>query len=194
MAEIKKRTVTRARTGRSGQATRKPRVAARPVRRKRPAISAENIPQLEAVIIEEGRSAEPGHIIFMQRTGVVLNRAFSVTTATVLSLSLMLGGMTTFAEGLKFSDVQNNVGAELDLATVIANIINVLLGLLGVVFVLFVIYGGFLWMTDKGDEKQAEHAKAVLKNSTIGVVIVALAMAISNFVISTLATKVFTGE
>ena len=73
-------------------------------------------------------------------------------------------------------------GTHLD-ATV-ANIIQIGLTFLGVAFILLMLYGGFLWMTDQGNEEQVEKAKKIIRNSLIGLVIVVAAYAISWFVIS----------
>ncbi len=77
-----------------------------------------------------------------------------------------------------------------DFITIVANIISVILGFLGLILVAFIIYAGFLWMTDNGDEKRTETAKNILRNSIIGLIIIVVAYAISNFVVSTLATDV----
>src|SRR3989339_1280872 len=65
-----------------------------------------------------------------------------------------------------------------DLRTIIFAIINVLLGFLSIVAVLIIMYGGFVWMTSKGDPKRIEDAKNILKNAVIGLVIIFLAFSI----------------
>jgi TRAP-type C4-dicarboxylate transport system permease small subunit len=74
----------------------------------------------------------------------------------------------------------------------IGQIIQAVLSLLGVIFLAYLIYGGYLWMTDQGNEEQVKKAKSILKNSVIGLVIVVSAYAISYFVMANLipgATK-----
>lgn len=65
----------------------------------------------------------------------------------------------------------------------VALIINTFLGLLGVVFLILTVYGGFIWMKARGNEKEVERAKGILTDSIIGLVIVFAAYAISSFVI-----------
>ncbi|KKQ57102.1 MAG: hypothetical protein US74_C0008G0029 [Parcubacteria group bacterium GW2011_GWA2_38_13] len=69
-----------------------------------------------------------------------------------------------------------------DLRTIIFAIINVLLGFLSIVAVLIIMYGGFVWMTSKGDPKRVDDAKNILKNAVIGLVIIFLAFSIVQFV------------
>ncbi|MEA3398204.1 MAG: hypothetical protein U9R06_00470 [Patescibacteria group bacterium] len=71
-----------------------------------------------------------------------------------------------------------------DLAnTFIADIIKTALSFLGVIFLILIIYGGFIWMTARGNEQQAEKAKNILIAAVIGLIIVVLAYAISYLVI-----------
>ncbi len=72
------------------------------------------------------------------------------------------------------------------LGVIIGRIINILFGLLGAVVISFVIYGGYLWMTAAGDEKQVTQAKDVLKNTVIGLVIIASSYAITSYIMSRL--------
>lgn len=67
-------------------------------------------------------------------------------------------------------------------ATIAGNIINVALGLLGLTFLVLTIYGGFLWMSARGNEEQVTKAKNVLKTAVIGLVIVLASYAIAQFV------------
>jgi hypothetical protein len=69
-----------------------------------------------------------------------------------------------------------------DLIAIIGRIINVFLGFLGVIFLILLIYAGFLWMTANGDPAQVKKAQATIRNSIIGLVIIASAWAITAFV------------
>lgn len=69
-----------------------------------------------------------------------------------------------------------------DLRTIIFSIVNVILGFLAIVAVLIIMYGGFVWMTSKGDPNRVSDAKNILKNAVIGLVIIFLAFSIVQFV------------
>lgn len=64
----------------------------------------------------------------------------------------------------------------------IALVIKIILSLLGVIFFVLLIYGGFLWMTSRGNEQEITRAKNIMKNSIIGLVIVIAAYAITSIV------------
>ena len=50
----------------------------------------------------------------------------------------------------------------------------------------YLIYGGYLWMTARGNEETLEKAKKIIRGSIIGIIIVFSAYAITYFVISRL--------
>ena len=81
-----------------------------------------------------------------------------------------------------------NTGEAFSPENSIAKGITYVLSFLGVIFLVLAIYAGILWMTSQGNEKTVEKAKDILINSVIGLIIVALAYAISYFVVSTFAT------
>jgi len=70
-----------------------------------------------------------------------------------------------------------------ELPQLIGNIINFVLILVGVLALAFLVYGGFLYITSRGDEKQISTAKLVILNAIIGIVVIGLAAALINFVV-----------
>jgi len=62
-------------------------------------------------------------------------------------------------------------------------ILDVVLSFLGVIFLVLIVYSGILWMTASGNEQKAEKAKDILRDSIIGLIVVAAAYAISYFVL-----------
>ncbi|MEI6836122.1 MAG: hypothetical protein WCK59_04790 [Candidatus Falkowbacteria bacterium] len=69
---------------------------------------------------------------------------------------------------------------------IIGRIIQVLLGLLSVIAISIVIYAGYLWMTSMGSEDKIKEAQRLLKNATIGIIIILSAWGIVLFVLSKL--------
>jgi len=73
-----------------------------------------------------------------------------------------------------------------DLLKIIFTVIRYLLSFLGVVAVVILIYGGFLWMTARGDEERVRKAKKTIINGLIGLIVVLLSYAIVSFAINTI--------
>lgn len=73
-----------------------------------------------------------------------------------------------------------------DVEPIIGTVIQSMLSFLGVIFVILTIYGGFLWMTAKGNEEQVIKAKNLFIAAVTGLVIVFAAYAITYFVLGSL--------
>ncbi|MFH0814960.1 MAG: pilin [Candidatus Falkowbacteria bacterium] len=101
-----------------------------------------------------------------------------------------------FLEGAKTEFEQVTLGSDVQvtpLQETIGKIIGVVLGLLGVILIVLIIYAGFLWMTAGGEQKQVDKAKDYIKNAVMGLVIILLAYAITDFVIDKLTLVQTTG-
>ena len=68
----------------------------------------------------------------------------------------------------------------------IGRIIKTALSLVGVIFLCLMLYGGFLWMTARGETKMVDKAKETIWSAGIGLVIVLAAYAITHFIIKAL--------
>ncbi len=66
---------------------------------------------------------------------------------------------------------------------IVGNILNVIFSLTGLIFVGLTVYGGFLWMTARGNSQQVEDAEKLLRNSIIGILVTFAAFSISFFVL-----------
>lgn len=76
-----------------------------------------------------------------------------------------------------------------DVNTSAGKIIGVALSFVGAIFFILMIYGGFLWMTARGDEGQVTKAKDMIFAAVIGLVIVLSAYAITSFLGTQLTTS-----
>jgi len=70
-----------------------------------------------------------------------------------------------------------------DLPGTILGIINFVLVLVGVLALAYLVYGGFRYITSRGEESEVEAAKGMITNAVIGIVIIGIAAALVNFVI-----------
>jgi hypothetical protein len=91
-------------------------------------------------------------------------------------------GLTKTADTAKFSTAQTDISA------LVGNIIQGFLALIGIVLFIIVIYSGITWMLAGGDSGKVQKSKDYLTNGIIGLIVVALAYAISNFVLDAIIT------
>lgn len=80
-------------------------------------------------------------------------------------------------------------GAFAFISPIFSKIITMALGFLGIIFMILMIYGGFLWMSDQGNEEQVKKAKSLISAAIIGLIIV-----VSSYAISFLVINTFTGQ
>ncbi len=79
-----------------------------------------------------------------------------------------------------------NSGESDTIPSLVGGIILAVLGLVATLFFFLMVYAGFLWMTSRGSPDQVGKAKTLLTQAIVGVVIIAGAWAITNFVIGRL--------
>ncbi|MDP3900431.1 MAG: hypothetical protein Q8Q23_05110 [bacterium] len=73
-----------------------------------------------------------------------------------------------------------------DINSIIGKAINGFISLIGVVFLILMIYGGYLWMTARGNEQQVEKSRSLIIAAIVGIVIVIGAYAITYYVLNIL--------
>lgn len=76
------------------------------------------------------------------------------------------------------------VGLPGGLPDLILGIINTILILAAVIALGFIVYGGFMYITARGDEQAVEAAKGSITNAVIGLVVLGIAAAIVQFVLT----------
>lgn len=111
---------------------------------------------------------------------------------SIIALIILSAAMPVFAQygqyGLDETAKAANLSTEgRNLPTVIGRIINIALGILGVLFLCLLLYAGWLWMTAMGDTKKTQTAKDLIIAAISGIVVIVLAYAISNFVLTSLS-------
>ena len=95
---------------------------------------------------------------------------------------LMIGATSRAQSG--FNKVQGKTGATKDLEGAIGNILNIVYLVIGIVAVVMIILGGISYATSQGDPGKVKKGKDTIMYGIIGLVIVLLAFAITNFVLS----------
>ena len=94
--------------------------------------------------------------------------------------------------GLQETAKGAGVPMEGTIQTRVGQILGAGLSLIGVIFFALMIYGGFKWMLAKGDTKDVETAKDTITMAIIGIIVVILAYAISQFLITRIVAAVTT--
>ncbi len=116
------------------------------------------------------------------------------TTLALSSLALVTASLfpvsSVLAQGAINTGLSDTATAatlntgNVDVVATIATYIKALLGLVGVVFLVLAIYAGVLWMTARGNEDHVTHAVDILKNAFLGLALIFLAYAITNFLVT----------
>ncbi len=118
-----------------------------------------------------------------------LNKGFLSLSIGVFSWLLAKKAQAlNFAETSGLAKTANNAGYPEGLNAnpeeLIIQGIGFVLSFVGVLFLLLMIYGGFIWMTARGNQSDAEKAKKIITAGLIGVIVVFGAYAISYFVVN----------
>ncbi len=102
--------------------------------------------------------------------------------ATTGDAGVTAGDPTAALDNIKDTGLAQDV----NLPDFIARIISWVVGILGVVLVALFVYGGVVYATSIGNEDRIETGKKIMLYAIIGVVIIAIAFAISRYVIQAL--------
>lgn len=73
---------------------------------------------------------------------------------------------------------------------VIGGLLNIVLSVVGIVLVIYIVYAGFKYFTAGGRDEVTVEAKKIIRNAIIGIILVILAFAISNFVINMIGNAI----
>jgi len=76
------------------------------------------------------------------------------------------------------------------LPILIGRVIQIFLSILGIIFMGYIVYAGSLWITARGEEEKIVKAKAIIRGSIIGLIIVLGAYAITGFILDRILTAV----
>ena len=128
-----------------------------------------------------------------------VHKTIKIIIFSLLSLAIFNIG-ANFALALEQGDLWGNTEVEQDVEAaiglssddprvIIARVINIFLGFLGIIAVLLIIYAGFLYMTSEGRADQTDQAKQILKNATIGLVIILASFGIASWIMSLLLSS-----
>ena len=115
-------------------------------------------------------------LLIIVLTVAIVLPAFNVCYATATS--------TTDKYGL--GDVKSSGVVTKSAPEVAGTVIQTIIGISGLILVIVLIYGGVLYMTSGGNEEKVKIAKKAITYGIVGIVIIALAFAITRFVLDAL--------
>jgi len=78
-------------------------------------------------------------------------------------------------------------------STLVGGIINIALYVGGGIAVLYLIYGGITYVTAGADQEKATQARTTIVNAIIGIIIIALALVLVNWVTSAITPATTSG-
>ncbi len=115
-----------------------------------------------------------------------------------LSLSAFLAFQPVFSQGdLTYglnatagaAKLNQGLGQSNDIQSFIGTIIGTALSFVGIIFFILMLYGGFLWMTARGNEDQTSRAIGTITAGAIGMVIIMASYTITSFLFTSLALQ-----
>jgi len=104
-----------------------------------------------------------------------------------LLVSLLLFVLLFLPLNVSSADLPNPLKGK-TVPQIVGGIINAVLGLVGILALVMFIYGGILWMTSGGKPEQIKKGKDTLVWAIFGLALVFFSYALSNFVITKLAS------
>ena len=119
-----------------------------------------------------------------------------VKIALVLILGFLLqvnispvkaGGLSAVKSGMNTTASVAGLETKGDLPTIAGRVISQGLTIVGVLLVIYLLYGGFYWMTARGEEAKVKTAVGIIRNALTGIVIIALAFVVADWVVGSLS-------
>ncbi len=120
----------------------------------------------------------------------------------VLLIFILMIPYFVFADGPTTESILKGIGEssgyktvgvdQFTTAEIAGTAVSVFLSVLGMIFIGLMLYGGYMWMMDRGNEESIKKAKELIMNAIIGLIIVIAAYAISYFVFSRITQGVLT--
>jgi len=118
---------------------------------------------------------------------LVLVPVFAIALITTSSAYAQTPNTPEICNGIEATGGSCGGGDEVN--NVVKNIINLFSWVVGVVAVIMVIYGGFLYVTSGGSPEKSVKGRNTILYALVGLVIVAFAQIIVNFVLSKVTTS-----
>lgn len=95
----------------------------------------------------------------------------------------VVDNLKTAGNAAKYDTTKENVT---DYAALVGKIIGAFFSVLGMIFLGYIVYGGWIWMSARGEEQKIVEAKTIMRNAVIGLIILVGSYAITYFMLTAL--------
>lgn len=95
-----------------------------------------------------------------------------------------INGAPGASAGYGFNDPLGNRS----LPSIVQGLVHFMVGISGALFLLYFIYGGFLWMTARGEADQIKKSQTALRNAIFGMAVIAFSYAMIDLILNTAST------
>lgn len=123
----------------------------------------------------------------------ILIKSISAFILSVSPVGVFASAFSNAATQVGNLSASAGMSSNRSLIAILGSVIGITFSFLGILLLGYMLYAGFLWMTSGGNDEKAEKARTMIKNAVIGLVIIASAFAISEFVLTYVGTAV-TGQ
>ncbi len=109
-------------------------------------------------------------------------------TQKILSVSTMMTGLMlsssllTMVQALNYKEVETGAGYAENMGTLISSVLSIVMVIALILVLIYLIWGGIGWITAGGDKGKTEEARNKITAAVIGIIILAAAWALVNFV------------
>ena len=117
----------------------------------------------------------------------------AIAHADNIKSPLCSGSQAASGDTTQAGCTDGNLGNGESLKTLAGKIVNLVSIVVGAISIIMIIYGGFRYITSGGDSGRVGSAKNTLIYAVIGLIVVALAQLIVNFVLNTANNVTTTG-
>jgi len=121
-------------------------------------------------------------IIIALVLGFVLINVLSTNLAWAGSFDTILSGFKKTGSNAGYQ-ITGEGAPKKEFAVALATYANSFIVLMGALFLLMVIFGGWLWMTARGNDQQVERGKTLIIQATIGFGVVIISRILVEFII-----------
>lgn len=110
---------------------------------------------------------------------IILSAAMPVFLPAAAEAQTAREGFWSSLEATGEETGHTEAGLDEPVPIVAGRIVKIFLSFLGVIFLGLMIYGGYLWMTARGNEQDVDKAKRIIQHALVGLIIVMTAYGIT---------------